>query len=132
MKLIGLNANVVWYLDVGVFNRATTNLENLHINEVASFEEGVFIDNGKFIPIINSEESSFKFGYRFLKIKNALHIPEIEKNLLSINKFCKDNCVSMNFNDVNVSVKDRKTNENLLTGGVKDGIFHIELEDHSE
>lgn len=58
---------------------------------------------------------------------NILHAPDVKKNLLSI-RICIDNSVKVEFDDKPVYIKDRTTSDVLHTGGIKDGLYHVDLE----
>lgn len=110
-----VSMNVVWYLNLSASEHVTANLKNLKLNEETPTNQVVVITNGKLIPILNSEETSYIFCSKFLNLKTVFHVPEIKKNLLSVNKFCKDNYFSMHFDDNLVFVKDRESNRTLIT-----------------
>lgn len=56
---------------------------------------------------------------------NILHVPEIKKKLLSVKKLCDDNNIIVSFDLSSVSIKDRTTSENMLIGGVVDGLYQL-------
>lgn len=58
-----------------------------------------------------------------------IHSPSISRNLLSINKLCRDNLVS--FNDSSVCVKDRRTSDVVTIGQGVDGLYQLNLNKHS-
>lgn len=60
-------------------------------------------------------------------MNEILHTPAICKKLLSIRRICKDNAVNIEFDDNFVFVKDRRTNAILLTRGIRDGLYHLDL-----
>lgn len=47
----------------------------------------------------------------------------MKKNLVSNRKLCEDNNVCGIFDETNVCIKDRGTNENIPVGEVKGGLY---------
>lgn len=64
-------------------------------------------------------------------MNNVLLAPTIKKNLLSVRHLCKDSPVKVVFDDKFISIKDRETDEVLVTDGVKEGLWYVELKDTS-
>jgi len=82
-----------------------------------------------YISIKNTSNSSYRCKNKYLKLNGILHAPDVKKNLLSIRKLCSDNVVRVEFDDKIVSIKDRETDDVLLTRGIRDGLYHVNLED---
>lgn len=83
--------------------------------------------NGNGVSISNSGNSCFSVGQSQILLNDILHVPAIKKKLLSVKKLCDDNNFSVTFDSSNVSVKDRKTNEVVLTGGVAGGLYQLHI-----
>ena len=62
-----------------------------------------------------------------LLLHDILHVPKITKNLLSISQFTKDNDVIVEFNSEFCMIKDKKTRKVLLQGGLKNGLYQLDL-----
>lgn len=58
---------------------------------------------------------------------NILHVPEIKRNLLSVQQFFHDNNVYFEFHSTFFSVKDKFTRNTLLKGPSNDGLYSIRL-----
>lgn len=79
--------------------------------------------------MLKSGNSSYSLGNSNLLLTDILHVPEIEKNLLSVRKLCADNNILVTFDSSAVYIKDRATNKNLWTGGVAEGLYQLHLGD---
>lgn len=55
-------------------------------------------------------------------LQDLLHIPAASRNLLSVNKFCCDNDVSLLFDSQRVQVRDPANKDVLMEGRAKGGI----------
>jgi len=73
--------------------------------------------------LVHSPTSSL---HNFL-LKNILHCPSASANLLSINKFCKDNKCWFALTNVDFTVKDNLTGTVLLHGPSENGLYPIKL-----
>ena len=51
-------------------------------------------------------------------MKEVLVVPKLNQNLLSVSKLAKDNCCTLEFDETNFVVKDKKT-RTLLAKGTK-------------
>jgi hypothetical protein len=64
-------------------------------------------------------------------LSQILHCPDASANLLSINKFCKDNKCWFALTDIDFTVKDNLTGKILLHGPSENGLYPIRLHSHS-
>lgn len=60
-------------------------------------------------------------------LKDLLHVPQIAKNILSISQFTRNNCVYVEFHFDYCYVTDKISNQVLLQGKVKDGLYVFEV-----
>ncbi|KAH0650517.1 hypothetical protein KY284_030429 [Solanum tuberosum] len=60
-----------------------------------------------------------------LKLKENLVVPKINKNLLSVSKLAKDNCCTLEFDETNFVVKDKKTRTLLAKGYKRNGLYAL-------
>ena len=59
-------------------------------------------------------------------LKKVLVVPKINKNLLSVSKFAKDNCCSLEFDETNFVVQDKRTRTLLDKGSKRNGLYALE------
>lgn len=84
------------------------------------------IGNGQGLPITSSRHLTILNIPKPLHLKNILHVPEINKNLLSVHKFSCDN-IYFKFHSDCCLVKDKENERVLLKGTPKDGLYHLTL-----
>ncbi|KAH0767910.1 hypothetical protein KY285_003781 [Solanum tuberosum] len=60
-----------------------------------------------------------------LKLKEVLVVPKINKNLLSVSKLAKDNCCTLEFDETNFVVKEKKTRTLLANGTKRNGLYAL-------
>lgn len=65
------------------------------------------------------------YDNRDLKLHNLLYVPQIEKNLVPINKLCENNVVSMEFFPNIFYMKNLKTRITILVRETKEGLYHL-------
>ncbi|KAL2532943.1 cysteine-rich RLK (RECEPTOR-like protein kinase) 8 [Abeliophyllum distichum] len=66
-----------------------------------------------------------------LVLKELLHVPRIRKNLISVSKLTADNNVSVEFFPNGCVVKDLSTRKAVLQGKLEDGLYQLNLPNHS-
>lgn len=91
------------------------------------------IANGKTIPINRSGSSTFLLQNSTVHLNAILLAAPIEKNLLSVFKFCSDNSVSLRFDKKYVYLKDVEgTGQEPFIGYARNGLYQISLEDPTQ
>lgn len=103
--------------------------ENLMQSVEFNGQNKVHVGDGSGLSIKHVVQSSFVSPYcsKALFLKNLLHVPQINKNLLSVSRFAKDNNVFFEFHPCICFVKDQATKTTLMTGKVKDGLYSFTL-----
>lgn len=109
----------------------TGDLQTIQISNNDQNAKVVTISNSNSLPINNTRSSKFFLADKLVHIRDILHAPLIKKNLLSINKFCFDNFVSLRFDDQHVYMKDRRTNEEVMIRSAKEGPYQINLDEEA-
>jgi hypothetical protein len=77
------------------------------------------VGNGQGLQISHTGLASIPSESKNFSSKNLLHVPQIQKNLLSINKFTCDNHVFIEFHPTCFHVKDLKSRKLLLQGPIE-------------
>lgn len=62
---------------------------------------------------------------KLLHLSNVLCVPSIRKNLLSVSNFATDNNVFFEFHPSYCVIKDIQTQEILMQGQVRDGLYQF-------
>lgn len=110
-----------WLLDSGASHHLTSDLANLSLHAPYNGGEEVQIGNGTGLAIQNTGSSLLPSNSRTLFLNNVLHVPDIARNLLSVNKLCTDNNVSVEFFPTKFQVKDLKSGAQMIKGNSRDG-----------
>ncbi|KAI0496003.1 hypothetical protein KFK09_022310 [Dendrobium nobile] len=112
-----------WYLDTGASSHMTNTSDNLYQSTPYMGNDGIFIGDGRNIPIAHS--GILPTHNRKFLLSNLLHVPKISYNLLSISQLVKDNNISITFDPSGFVCKDLTTNNQLLRGPCKAGLYKI-------
>jgi hypothetical protein len=111
-----------WYLNNGANHHVTANLKNLTEKQSYQGNESVIVGNGNGLQISNTGSSLLITPHTKLSLKDILHYPNASSNLLSIQKFCKDNNCYFILISSSFVIKDMLTKEVLLQGPSKAGL----------
>uniref|UniRef100_A0A803Q0C6 Retrovirus-related Pol polyprotein from transposon TNT 1-94 n=1 Tax=Cannabis sativa TaxID=3483 RepID=A0A803Q0C6_CANSA len=117
-----------WYPDTGATHHLTPDLANLSTSSPYSGNEQVYVGNGMGLNIKNIGNSFIHspFNSKQLSIRNLLHVPSINKNLLSVSQFAQDNGVFFEFYPFSCCVKDIATQKTLLAGNLENGLYKFQ------
>ncbi|XP_010531643.1 PREDICTED: uncharacterized protein LOC104807900 [Tarenaya hassleriana] len=116
-----------WLLDSGASHHITTDLHNLAIHNPYSGGEDVVVGDGSSHPITHTGSISIPTSSRSVHLDDVLCVPGLCKNLVSVNKLCSTNDVSVVFSSSGFQVKDRITGAPILRGRSKDGVYEWPL-----
>ncbi|PKU62337.1 Retrovirus-related Pol polyprotein from transposon TNT 1-94 [Dendrobium catenatum] len=119
-----------WFLDSGASAHLTNSLDNLSIASPYQGSDSITIGDGRSMSIANSGTGSLPIPARKLTLDQILHIPELKYNLLSISKLTRDNNISITFEPNGFCLKDIKTQETLLRGPCRDGLYPVQHVQH--
>ena len=74
-----------WYPDTGATHHITSDLNNLNLqHEEYTGPEQVHVGNGQGLPIHHLGSSFINSPHATFLLKNILHVPSIQKNLLCL------------------------------------------------
>lgn len=119
------NADTNWYIDTGATDHLTSDLDRLSMQERYHGKDQVQVANGAGLHISHIGQSIIPGLGRPLALRNILHVPRINKHLLSAHKFVSDNNVFIEFHADVFFVKDKATKKTLLQGKSKGGLYPI-------
>jgi hypothetical protein len=80
-----------WYLDSGVTDHITRELEKLTMHEHYCGNDQIQVANSAGIDIVNVGKSVLPLTTHPLYLNHVLHVPHAYKHLVSINRFNFDN-----------------------------------------
>jgi hypothetical protein len=116
-----------WLADSGVNTHITNRLDNLQIKQPFQPTEEVAVGNGSGLQIENTGSNLLHTSQFSFKLNNILHCPKASTNLLSIQKFCIDNCCYFILTSSHYYVKDLLTHATLLEGRSEHGLYPLRL-----
>ncbi|RVX07490.1 Retrovirus-related Pol polyprotein from transposon RE1 [Vitis vinifera] len=85
----------------------------------------VIIGDGSGLPIAHSGSLTLSFPNRKFQVEDTLCVPTINKNLISVHHFTKQNNVILEFHPTYFLVKDRRTGKILLQGPCENGVYPL-------
>lgn len=100
-------------MDSGASSHITNNPGTIEHPLPSSFINTIFVGNGQVLPIKGSGHDYHHIPTKTYQLKNIQYSPQIVKNLLSVQKFKRDNNVSLEFDPFSFTLKDLKTNKPL-------------------
>jgi len=109
-----------WYPDTGANVHLTNDLSNLnlHAKDYIGMDK-ICVRNGQGLEILHSGCGLLPTPSHTFQLFSLLHVPKIQKNLISVNQFTRDNHVFIEFHPKFFCVKDLKTRQLLLQGPSK-------------
>ncbi|KAF5469988.1 hypothetical protein F2P56_010542 [Juglans regia] len=117
-------SSTTWFPDTNATHHFTYDVQNLNVD--SSLYQGsdqVCIGDGSGLPSQHVGSTHFNTNNGKFLLKNLLHVPCISRNLLSVRQFFHDNNVFFEFHSSMFFVKDARSQETLLQGRVKDGMY---------
>uniref|UniRef100_A0A2N9JAW9 Retrovirus-related Pol polyprotein from transposon TNT 1-94-like beta-barrel domain-containing protein n=1 Tax=Fagus sylvatica TaxID=28930 RepID=A0A2N9JAW9_FAGSY len=114
-----------WISDTGATDHFTPDLHNLPDNQAYTDSQLVSVGNGNQLPISHIGNSQLQTSAYLFKLRKILHVPSMKSNLLSVQRFCRDNHCSFSFNASRFQIRDCHTGKPLYNGLSKDGLYPI-------
>ena len=114
-----------WYMDTRATYHLTLNFNNLNAHTPFASLDKVVIGNGNCLNISNIGYSTILSVSQSLNLKNILHVPQLTTNLISVNKLCTDNNVTVEFFTNGFVMKDQASKKALLQGNLNHGLYKL-------
>jgi hypothetical protein len=113
-----------WYLDTGSNVHLTNDLSNLNLNAAEYIGPNtIWVGNGQGLEILHSGRGILPTPSHNFHLLSLYHVPKIQKNLISVNQFTRDNHVFIEFHPNFFCVKDLHTRQLLLQGSSSAGLY---------
>jgi histone deacetylase 1/2 len=113
-----------WYPDTGSTNHLTNNFNNLSLqSDTYLGNDQIHVGDGAGLPIKHIGSTTLSTPTTSFTLNKLLHVPQIQKNLISVSQFTRDNNVYIEFHSSSFLVKDEATGRVLLRGKPKDGLY---------
>lgn len=114
-----------WFADTGATHHFTPDLASLSHAEEYTGSGQLHVGNGKGLLISHTGSTSIKTLSNSFRLSNVLHVPSISKPLISVQKFAKDNIVFFEFHLSHFLIKDQVTQDPLLSGQSRHGLYSL-------
>ncbi len=114
-----------WISDTGATDHFTPDLHNIPDNHAYMDSQLVSVGNGNQLPISHIGNSQLRTSAYLFNLRKVLHVPSMKSNLLSVQRFCRDNHCSFSFNADNFQIQDRLTGKLFYKGFSKEGLYPI-------
>jgi hypothetical protein len=100
----GVDTN--WYMDSGVTDHITGELEKLTICDKYHGGDQVHAANGSGMEIDHIGHSTLHSPAGKIHLQNILHVPKAKKSLVSVNRLVRDNNIFLEFHSNHFSIKE--------------------------
>lgn len=125
--------NALWNSDSGVEGHVSSNDRFIQFAKPLLKSSGITIVNGSVIPASKVGDVTFKLGSKKVDLKDLQIVLSVSRNLLSVNKLCKDNNFGMFFESSSVYVIDMHTEDVIAQGKVdRHGLYELDLENSAQ
>jgi histone deacetylase 1/2 len=112
-------------MDSSATYHITGDLKKLTIREKYNGGDQVHAANGTGMKIANVGHSTLYSPSRNLHLNNIMHVPRAKKNLVSVNRFTRDNDVFLEFHPNHFSIKEQVTRRTLHSGRWEGGLYPL-------
>lgn len=113
-----------WCLS-GASNHMTPSLNSFTASQPYQGKDIVMVGNGSQLPILRQGIVSLPTSLGPISIPNLLYVPDLHKNLLSIQSLSRDlNCVIF-FDEIGFDVKAKGTRNTIMHGNSGQGLYHL-------
>ncbi|KAG8495851.1 hypothetical protein CXB51_007720 [Gossypium anomalum] len=116
-----------WCPDSGATHHVCQNTSGLNASTPYSGNSSLLMGNGAPTRISSIGHAVLPTSNKLLYLSNVLCVPSIRKNLMSISQFTSDNNVFFEFHSSHCVIKDAQTQEVLLRGRVRDGLYQFTI-----
>jgi hypothetical protein len=102
-----------WYLDTGASSHMSSSSGNLTAS-YPSTSSRIIVGDGSTLAVSHTGRHTIPTSQTPLQLRNVLVSPKLIKNLISVKALCRDNPVTIEFDALGFSVKDRRTRRVIL------------------
>lgn len=90
-------------------------------------KDNLYTVDGTPLPITKSGQSVAKIDGSSCVLRDLFLVPSATRNLISVNRLCRDNNVSVSFDAQRVRIYDLATKAIILEGGVRGGLYELPM-----
>jgi hypothetical protein len=124
----GVDTN--WYTNTAATNHITSDLDKLTVQNKYKGSDQIVTVSGTGMDICNTGHAVIKTPIKSLHLKNILHVPTAQKNLVSVHRLTSDNHTLLEYFLHYFLVKDLETRSVHLRGRCKDGLYPLPSSSH--
>uniref|UniRef100_A0A2N9GJJ1 Retrovirus-related Pol polyprotein from transposon TNT 1-94-like beta-barrel domain-containing protein n=1 Tax=Fagus sylvatica TaxID=28930 RepID=A0A2N9GJJ1_FAGSY len=114
-----------WLSDTGATDHFTPDLSVIPDHQDYIGGDLATVGNGQVAPITHIGNSQLKASSHLFNLRKILRVPSMSSNLLSVNKFCRDNNFCFHFDANQFKIKDLPTGNLLYRGPSKNGLYPL-------
>lgn len=114
-----------WNMDTCVSHHLISNLNVLMSHVLYEDSKEVMLGNSNTVPRSHYGEACLSTQIANLQLRGFLHVLMLAKNLVSIKRLCADNNVIVEFPPHSFCVKDVKSDNVFLVGGIEQGLYKL-------
>ncbi|KAM3392406.1 hypothetical protein ACQJBY_013503 [Aegilops geniculata] len=119
-----------WFTDTGATDHITGDLDRLTIREKYPGRDRIHTADGSGLHIAHRGHAILPTPSANLQLRNILHVPNTDKNLLSVNRLAVDNHAYLKYYPTHFLMKDLITKRVLLQGKCENGLYPIRPSSH--
>ena len=114
-----------WLADSAATDHVTASLNHLNFPKPYNGQDHLTIGNGQNLPITHTGNVLIPLTKSNIHLHNALRVPSVALNLVSIHKLCHDNNGWCYFDENVLSIQALATRKVLYQGKSEDGVYPI-------
>jgi hypothetical protein len=114
-----------WYADTGATDHITSELEKLQVRDKYNGGDQIHTASGTGMDISHIGHTTVHTPVRDIHLKNILHIPQAQKNLISVHRLASDNFAFLEFHPNFFVIKDQATRNTILKGRCHKGLYPL-------
>jgi histone deacetylase 1/2 len=112
-------------MDSGATDHITRDLEKLTIRDKYAGGEQVHTANGTGMESAHVGHSILHSPSSEIHLNNVLHVPQVNKNLVSVNRLTRDNNVFLEFHPNHFSIKEQVMKRTLHSSRCEGGLYPL-------
>lgn len=119
------NGGPTWYTDTGATDHITSELDKLAVRDRYTGGDQIQTASGSGMAIKHIGNAFIRSSDRSLLLNDVLHVPETQKNIISVQRLASDNNAFFEYHPSCFFIKDRDTKKVLLRGKAEGGLYPL-------
>eukprot|EP00268_Persea_americana_P067566 TRINITY_DN9315_c1_g1_i2.p1 TRINITY_DN9315_c1_g1~~TRINITY_DN9315_c1_g1_i2.p1 ORF type:complete len:275 (+),score=35.30 TRINITY_DN9315_c1_g1_i2:143-967(+) len=118
--------DATWYPDTGASVHMTSGAGNLKNLKPYFGNDTIMVGNATQLSISHIRDAQLNFGSTSIDVPDALLIPEIMKNLLSVSQLTSEFPCTFEFSSDGFVIKEQRKGKILAKGSMKEGLYALD------